>query len=98
MNLAFHRLVQRDINDVLSYYSERSTLAADRFWAALEERFQEISVSPERFGYLDERRGLRRVLLRRFPYLIVYYLSPTGIKVTCVKHKKRHPLVGLLRR
>lgn len=98
MRLRFHRAVQRDINDVLDYYAERSITAADRFWDDLQQRFQEIAENPEQFGFIHEARGLRRVRLRKFPYLVLYYRAAGVVKVTCVKHEKRHPLVGMMRR
>ena len=98
MNLRFHPGVQQDINEVLSYYAERSLTAADRFWDDLQVRFREIGEQPERFAYIHRPRGLRRARLRRFPHLIIYYQDAAGVKVTCVKHEKRHPAFGLGRR
>lgn len=98
MTLRFHPEVQRDIDEALSYYEERSTIAAERFWTALEARLFEISEAPQRFGFLNATRGLRKVSVPNFPYLILFYESATGVKVTCVKHEKRHPMVGLKRR
>ncbi len=98
MSLRFHPAVQHDINEVLGYYSERSPTAADRFWDALQERFDEIAGNPDQFGFIHQARGLRRVRLRKFPYLVIYYQTDTGVKITCVKHEKRHPLRGLFRR
>lgn len=31
-------------------------------------------------------------------FLIVYYQTLDGVKITCVKHEKRHPLRGMKRR
>lgn len=98
MSLRFHPAVRRDLNEVLDYYSERSSTAADRFWDALHERLVEIAGNPERFGFIHQTRGLRRVRLRKFPYLIIFYQTSDGVKVTCVKHEKRHPLRGMQRR
>jgi len=98
MSLRFHPAVQRDLNEVLDYYSERSLTAADRFWDALHERFAEIAENPNRFGFIHQARSLRRVRLHNFPYLIIYYQTRDGVKITCVKHKKRHPLRGMQRR
>ena len=98
MNLRFHPRVQHDINEVLDYYSERSLNAADRFWDDLHQRFRDIAEHPQHFGFINATRGLRRVRLRKFPYLVILYESAHGVKVTCVKHEKRHPLFGLKRR
>ena len=98
MKLRFHPKVQNDVNEVLDYYSERSLSAADRFWDDFQRRLTEIAEQPSRFGYIDAKRGLRRVRLRKFPYLVLYYEVSGGVKITCVKHEKRFPLVGLRRR
>lgn len=98
MTLRFHPAVQRDINEVLDYYSERSLTAADRFWDDLHKRFHEILERPERFGFVHKTRGLRRVRLRKFPYVILYYQIADAVKITSVKHEKRHPLLALRRR
>ena len=98
MKLGFHLLVQRDINEVLSYYAEGSPTAADRFWDDLHTRFREISEQPQHFGFIQKERGLRRVRLRKFPYLIPYYQAASGIMVTCVKHERRRPAFGTTRR
>ena len=97
MNLRFHPGVQGDINEVMGYYAERSSTAAERFWDDLHTRFREIGERPQRFGFAREQRGLRGVRLRKFPYWIIYYQSAAGIKVTCVKHVKRHPSFGMQR-
>jgi len=98
MTLRFHPAVQHDINEVLTYYSERSPTTAERFWNALHERFGEIAENPGQFAFINQTRGLRRARLRKFPYLITYYQTSQGVKITCVKHEKRHPLRGQLRR
>ena len=70
MKLRFHPKVQNDVNEVLDYYSDRSLSAADRFWDDFQHRLTEIAEQPSRFGYIDAKRGLRRVRLRKFPYLV----------------------------
>ena len=39
----------------------------------------------------------RRVRLSRFPYLIVYRSESASVRVTLLKHERRHPLYGLQR-
>jgi plasmid stabilization system protein ParE len=36
-------------------------------------------------------RGLRRVLMRKFPYGVYYTLSPDRIEIRAVIHNRRHP-------
>ena len=66
--------------------------------APLQARIEEIAENPKRFTLLDPIRGLRRAKLRKFPYMILYYITAHGVKITCVKHEKRHPNAGMSRR
>ena len=81
MNLSFHPAVQQDINEVLNHYAERSETAADRFWEAFHSRLQQIAANPTLFGFINEKRGLRRVKLAKFPYLVIYYQTATGVRI-----------------
>ncbi|MCF7675148.1 MAG: type II toxin-antitoxin system RelE/ParE family toxin [Akkermansiaceae bacterium] len=98
MKLRFHPAVQSDINEVPDCYAERSETVADRFWKEFHDRLASIEQDPGRSGFLDLGRGLRRARLRDFPHLIIFYQFDNTVKVTCVKHEKRHPLRGLRRR
>ena len=98
MTVRFHSAVQREVSEVLDYYSERSMRTADQFWDELEARIEEIAENPKRFTLLDPIRGLRRAKLRKFSYMILYYISAHGVKISCVKHEKRHPNAGMSRR
>lgn len=42
---------------------------------------------------------IQRSLMKRFPY-VIYFRAVDGasIRITVVKHEKRHPLFGLYRR
>jgi toxin ParE1/3/4 len=52
---------------------------------------------PERWMILQG--DLRRALMKRFPYVIYFRLiDGRAIRVTVVKHEKRHPSYGVLRR
>lgn len=44
--MTFHRLVQRDISEALSYYAQYSRQTEDKFWDDLEVGFGKIEKSP----------------------------------------------------
>lgn len=60
-----------------------------RSWRKLDQAIDRISEGPERWAaYLH---GTRRYLLKRFPYLVVYRETATGLQVIAVAHAKRKP-------
>ncbi len=56
------------------YHAKARPGVATRFQEAIERAFKELSETPDAFPILEEWRSvtLRRVLVRGFPYQIVY--------------------------
>ncbi|HUS35820.1 MAG TPA: type II toxin-antitoxin system RelE/ParE family toxin [Verrucomicrobiae bacterium] len=96
MRLSFHPLVQKDINAILRYYDGISTKLGDRFFAELTAAFDAALSNPQR-GHPAEL-GLRSVNLDSFPFHFLYRILADRIRVTIVRHHKRHPRVGVHRR
>lgn len=98
MKLSYHPAVQRDVNGILSYYrSESGESLADRFFDALSICLDEIARHPERFPpYLGHHR-FRRAKLGTFPHIVVFRILYDKVRVTVIKHEKRHPSFGMSR-
>lgn len=71
------------------WYAEREPAVADAFALELERAFDDIREGPERWP-IEEGRA-RRVLLRRFPFKIVYLVEPDQCVVLAVAHWRRRP-------
>lgn len=95
MKLAYHPLVQRDVNGILKHYDKISPRLGDEFWAELMRLVELVTVKPGRFRMTD--RGLRRANMRRFPYHVLFRDSPFGIRMIVVRHDRRHPSYGTRR-
>jgi len=80
--------------EVAAWYArERSSLAND-FVTVLAERLEEIQQSPRRFALLETvktGREIRRVLLARFPYLVVFEIVRDKPIVLAIMHTSRDP-------
>ncbi len=96
MRLSFHPLVQQDINSILRRYDAVSPSLGDRFFKELMDAPEDILPNPHR-GHIQER-DVRRVNLPSFPFHFLYRIHPSRLRITIVKHNKRHPRVGLRRR
>jgi len=98
MKLSFHPGVQADVNAILAYYDEQGgERLADRFYEDLTARFRDILEHPQKFPFYLGNKLKRRARLHRFPYLILYRILPDRVRVTVVKHEKRHPNYGSAR-
>ncbi len=97
MLLVFHRLIQRDLHSVLTYYTEEGgPKLSDRFYKEFERVTAEIARNPKRFHFVSG--VLRRANFRKFPYHLLYRETEEGARVLILRHHRRHPNYGLARR
>lgn len=96
MRLSFHPWVQRDVQSILRYYDSISRKLGDQFYSELTTALNSVLRNPQR-GHLVEG-DVRRINLSTYPYHFLYRLLPGRVRVTIIKHNKRHPRVGINRR
>ena len=95
MEVVYHPLVRRDVQEALSYYGKISARLVEEFHAELRDIINRAAENPLRFHQAD--RGFRRANLKRFPYHVLYEIRPEDLRVMLVRHNKRHPQYGLPR-
>ena len=76
-------------------YKAVSQKLADDFKSELRGAIAMALANPSRFHPI--KAGFRRANLKRFPYHFIYREIPEGIRVTLVRHHRRHPEVGMER-
>jgi plasmid stabilization system protein ParE len=87
--LRIHEGARREANQATVRYAERSLPAARRFRDELLAGFSSAAAFPLRYpSYLH---GTRRVLLKKFPYFIVFLDWQDEVYVVVVAHAKRRP-------
>ncbi len=95
MKLSFHRLVQREVNDAVRWYEDRSNGLGDDFFTKLTTTLAIILANPERNGFWLGSKIVRRASLKRFPFAVLYEIRPGKVRILCVRHDKRHPSYGM---
>ncbi|WP_397383165.1 type II toxin-antitoxin system RelE/ParE family toxin [Prosthecobacter sp.] len=99
MTVSYHPSAQDDVNEILDYYRKvGGELLADRFFQELMNHIQAMAAHPERFPSYLGRAPFRRLRLSRFPHVIVFRILKDSVRITVVKHEKRHPAYGMKRR
>jgi len=84
-----HPEVWLEIESGDDWYLERSVDASAGIIAAISDAFDTISLAPGRWPkYLY---GTRRLVLRRFPFSIIYLDDPDVVSIVVVAHSKRKP-------
>jgi plasmid stabilization system protein ParE len=88
-DVLFHPEVQAEYEVALAWYQARSERAASRFEAEVERVLGLINDFPEMYPKYDDEH--RFVVLRRYPYSLVYQLQPGQVYVVAVAHSSRSP-------
>lgn len=78
---------RRDPSDARAFYAAIADHLAARFAAEVERAVQLIGEHPSAWTPIG--RGLRRVVVRRFPYVLVYREGVAVQRVIAVAHSRR---------
>ena len=80
---------EEEMYEAVKYYqSQTSGLGVD-YLSEVERAIASIAQSPMTWPKLDGE--LRRRLVRRFPFGILYYIEPEEIVIVAVAHLRRKP-------
>ena len=84
-----HPLAEAEADEAFEWYWARSKPAALGFHAALRAAFSTLRKSPRTAApYLH---GTRRILLRQYPFSVIYRELLSEIQIIAVAHAKRRP-------
>ena len=97
MRIEYHPAVAGELEEIRDWYQEQSPGLGNDFVDEFERQILVIAAMPRRWMIL--KGDVRRALMKRFPYVIYFrVIEDAGIRVTVVKHEKRHPGYGAQRR
>ena len=86
----FHALAERELNEAAHYYETEGPGLGFAFLMEVERCIGSIVEHPEA-GQI-QIGSVRRRLVRRFPYALLYTIKPAGIRILAVMNTKRRPM------
>ena len=89
--VVFHPGASDDYQAAFTWYFVRGASIAEDFEREIERCLRLIAESPSRWPTFDEKR--RRMVIRKFPYSIVYELIERQIVILAIAHGRRRPLL-----
>ena len=89
MNILILSFAEEEFAEAVDYYNEQCPGLGYEFAAEVKRAFDRINVFPEAWPLFS---GLiRRCLLNRFPYGVLYRVDMDAIRVGAVMHLNRDP-------
>jgi toxin ParE1/3/4 len=90
MPVVFHPDAEAELHAAVAYYeSQREGLGADLL-SEVERAVERIQENPNQFPIHNDL-GIRKCLIRRFPYTIFYLETEETLWIAAVAHQRRRP-------
>ena len=86
---AFHKLAERELNEAAQYYEFETPGLGLAFVNEVEKCLHSVEQHPEAGTAIQG--SVRRRLLHRFPYALLYVITPRRIRILAVMNLKRRP-------
>ena len=91
----YHRLARRELNEAAQYYESESPGLGSAFLDEVERCTQAIVTFPEAAPLITAT--IRRRLVLRFPYALLYSIKADKVRVLAVMNLKRRPMYWVSR-
>jgi toxin ParE1/3/4 len=88
-SISFHQEAEVEFNEAADFYDLESPGLGMAFIDEVQRVIETISQFPEASPLIRER--VRRKILIKFPYALIYSLRETEIRILAVAHEKRRP-------
>ncbi|MFZ5865930.1 MAG: type II toxin-antitoxin system RelE/ParE family toxin [Thermodesulfobacteriota bacterium] len=92
----FHPDAESEMNEAAQYLDHESPGLGTEFLRTIENAVDQIRCHPEAARLIQGR--VRRKLVQKFPYSVIYSVRNTHIRILAVSHQKRRPYYWRSRR
>ncbi len=99
MRLEYHPLSISDLSDAVAYYNQQRSGLGNEFRAEIYDALERISDNPFQYAVVEVEKEMRRCLVHRFPYSILFRCpDEETVWIDAIRHNHRHPSFGLNRK
>ena len=93
MNIEYHPELENELREIIGYYDGCVQGLGKAFLDAFEQQVLDITAAPTLWMVIE--KDIRRALMKRFPYVIYFRVLKSDIlRITVIKHQRRHPKLG----
>lgn len=87
--VSFHELAEFELNDAQAFFESKTAGLGARFLTAVEKALAQIERHPQASPII--RHDVRRKLVWKFPYSIMFTIKPDHIRILAIANQKRRP-------
>lgn len=90
MTLKLHPKAEEDLKEALDYYGKIDINLEKKFIGYLDQTFNKILKFPNLYRY--ETKTSQKILMEKFPYIVIYEQYKDIIMILAIFHTSRDPL------
>ncbi len=87
--MRIHPAALEEAEAAVDWYAQRSPRAAERFLDELDRAIDQIAENPRQYSLHDF--ATRRMVLLRFPFVIVFREAAANVEIIAIAHGRRKP-------
>ena len=87
--ISIHEAAEVELNEAADFYDMACPNLGSVFVDEIQRAIGKISGFPEAAALVRER--IRKMPLAKFPYSVIYSVSPDEIRILAIAHQKRRP-------
>jgi plasmid stabilization system protein ParE len=87
--LSFNALAAQELREATTFYSKESPALGQAFLEEVARALNQLREFPHSCPLLS--RTVRKKVLRRFPYNVLYSVRSEEIRILAIAHQKRRP-------
>lgn len=93
--MSYNLLVQHEAaieaHKIFKWYESKQDGLGFEFVESLERVYQELSEGANYYDYIDIKKVYRRILLDRFPCIVIYEIENTNVIIVSVRYGSEDP-------
>ncbi len=86
-----HPDVYEELDDSRTWYDEKASNLGVDFLREVDNAIERIRESPETWSWYEKEIGVRKFLVHRFPYAVIYRYNDNIIYILAVANLRRKP-------
>ena len=94
MRVEYHPKTASELNSAIARYNDFRQGLGDELRLEVYAAIDRVLANPRQFAVVE--RDVRRCLIHRFPYSVLFRLTDEEVvRVLAIRHHRRHPRFGL---
>jgi plasmid stabilization system protein ParE len=89
MKIRFLTLAQQELDDAVAWYESQQPGLGLQFLNEIDRTIKRIVIYPKSCAEIED--GIRRCLIKRFPYGVIYGIEHDTVIIIAVSHLHRKP-------